>query len=273
VYASAAFNGPKEITGIAFRRDESNAPTGGLSQLNDVFVTLSVTSKAIGQLDGVFANNLTGQTTTVYSGILRFNWSASAGPARPFDIRIPFQRPFRYDPSLGNLLLDVTVIIGNSGGSSMFALDAAGDSHLMSQVSLESTSPTGWRDATGATRNVGLVTQFVTGPLPEQTAATTPPVGDVVRLGPGVSPPTILSRVEPEYTEEARAARYQGTVVLEVIVRADGTADIARIVRPLGLGLDEAAMKAVKQWRFRPGVRNGQPVDVLLNIEVSFNLK
>lgn len=272
VYAAAAFNGIKDIAGIAFRQDGSNAPTGGFSQLNDVFVTLSVTSKAVGNMDTVFANNLTGPTTTVYSGPLRFNWQASAGTARPFDLRIPFQRPFRYDPSLGNLLLDVTVIAGNTGGSSLIALDAAADSHFMSQVSVESSSPTGWRDATGAARNVGLVTQFMTVGLPEQTRAP-PTAAGVARPGAGVSPPTILSKVEPQYSDEARAARYQGTVVLEVIVRADGTADVTRVVRALGLGLDEAATQAVKQWRFRPGTRNGQPVDVLLNIEVSFNLK
>jgi TonB family protein len=199
-------------------------------------------------------------------------WSASAGSARPFDIGIPFQRPFRYDPSLGNLLLDVTVIVGNSGGTSTFGLDAAADSHFMASVSVESSSPTGWRDATGQTRNVGLVTQFMTAAPAAQTV-TTPLPGNIVRLGPGVIPPTIISKVEPQYTDEARAAKYSGTVVLEAIVRTDGTIDVTRVVRALGLGLDEAAVNAVKQWRFRPGMRDGQPVDVVINIEVSFNLR
>ncbi len=97
--------------------------------------------------------------------------------------------------------------------------------------------------------------------------------GGVFRVGGGVSPPTILSRVEPQYSEEARKARYQGTVILEAIVRKDGTVDILHVVRSLGFGLDENAIQALKQWRFRPGLKNGVPVDVALNIEVNFNLR
>jgi TonB family protein len=97
--------------------------------------------------------------------------------------------------------------------------------------------------------------------------------GGVFRVGGGVTAPTVMSRVEPQYSEEARKARYQGTVVLEAIVRKDGSIDILRIVRSLGFGLDENAIKALKQWRFRPGMKNGEAVDVALNIEVNFNLR
>ena len=97
--------------------------------------------------------------------------------------------------------------------------------------------------------------------------------GGVFRIGGGVSPPTILFKVDPQYSEEARKARYQGTVVLEAIVRRDGTVDILRVVRSLGFGLDENAIQALKKWKFRPGMRNGAPVDVALNIEVNFNLR
>jgi TonB family protein len=97
--------------------------------------------------------------------------------------------------------------------------------------------------------------------------------GGVFRVGGGVSPPAVLSRVEPQYSEEARKARYQGTVVLEAIVRKDGTVDILRVVRSLGFGLDENAIDALKKWRFRPGTKGGVPVDVALNIEVNFNLR
>ena len=85
--------------------------------------------------------------------------------------------------------------------------------------------------------------------------------------------PTILFKVDPQYSEEARRAQYQGTVVLEVIIRSDGTIEILRVVRSLDFGLDENAIQALKQWKFRPGMRNGQPVDVVLNIEVNFNLR
>ena len=97
--------------------------------------------------------------------------------------------------------------------------------------------------------------------------------GGVFHVGGGVTPPRVLERVEPQYSQEARKARYQGTVVLEVIVRKDGTVDIMRIVRSLGFGLDENAIQALKQWRFKPGMRNGVPVDVALNVEVNFNLR
>lgn len=97
--------------------------------------------------------------------------------------------------------------------------------------------------------------------------------GGVFRIGGGVSPPTVVYRVDPQYSEEARKARFQGTVVLEAIVRRDGTVDVIRVIRSLGFGLDQNAMSALKQWRFRPGMRNGVPVDVSLNIEVNFNLR
>ena len=97
--------------------------------------------------------------------------------------------------------------------------------------------------------------------------------GGVFRIGGGVTPPTVLFKVDPQYSEEARKARYQGTVVLEAIVRRDGTVDILRVVRSLGFGLDENAILALKKWKFRPGMRNGAPVDVALNIEVNFNLR
>jgi TonB family protein len=97
--------------------------------------------------------------------------------------------------------------------------------------------------------------------------------GGTFRVGGGVSAPTVLSRVEPQYSEEARKSRYQGTVLLEAIVRKDGTVQIVRVVRGLGFGLDENAIAALSKWRFRPGMRNGTPVDVSLNIEVNFNLR
>jgi TonB family protein len=284
VYASAAFNGKvMSITSIAFRNDQNNAPAGGTSQLGDVVVALSVTKKPVGGLDTVFANNLTAPATTVYAGALSFSWSAAAGTARPFELEIPFQKPFLYDPSMGNLLLDVTVIEGNRMGGT-FALDAVSNNTMTSCVSHESASDTGWQDARGGSCFVPLVTQFRTGQVVSPSAILTPHTGTTPVPGggaaapgpfrvPGVTPPTILSRVEPNYTDEARAARYQGVVVLEVIVRKDGTADVLRVIRALGFGLDEQAIVAVKQWRFRPGTRDGQPVDVLLSVEVNFNLR
>lgn len=98
------------------------------------------------------------------------------------------------------------------------------------------------------------------------------PNGGVYRVGGGVSAPVLIHKVEPEYTEEARAAKYQGTVSLYTEIAPDGTATNIRVVHGLGLGLDEKAIEAVKQWRFKPGQKDGKPVTVMATIEVNFRL-
>ena len=96
--------------------------------------------------------------------------------------------------------------------------------------------------------------------------------GGVFRVGGGVSAPQVVYKVDPEYSEQARKAKYQGTVVLNLVVQSDGSVRDIKILQPLGLGLDEKAVEAVKQWRFKPGLRNGQAVDVAAIIEVTFRL-
>jgi TonB family protein len=96
--------------------------------------------------------------------------------------------------------------------------------------------------------------------------------GGVYRVGGGVTAPVLLHKVEPEYSEEARRARYEGTVLLYVEVDPDGNAINIRVQRALGLGLDEKAIEAVRQWKFRPGAKDGRPVNVAANIEVNFRL-
>jgi TonB family protein len=96
--------------------------------------------------------------------------------------------------------------------------------------------------------------------------------GGVFRVGGGVSAPIVIHKVEPEYTEEARAAKYQGTVLLYIEIGPEGTATNIKVQRSLGLGLDEKAVECVKQWRFKPGQRDGKPVTVAATIEVNFRL-
>ena len=96
--------------------------------------------------------------------------------------------------------------------------------------------------------------------------------GGVFRVGGGVTAPALLYKVEPEYSEEARKAKYQGTVILYVEVSPDGRAVNPRVVRSLGLGLDEKAIEAVRKWKFRPGYKDGHPVTVAATIEVNFRL-
>lgn len=96
--------------------------------------------------------------------------------------------------------------------------------------------------------------------------------GGVFRVGGGVTSPVPLYKPEPEYSEEARKAKYQGTVVLYVEVDATGKPRNLKVVRSLGLGLDEKAIEAVEKWKFRPGYKDGKPVTVAATIEVNFRL-
>jgi periplasmic protein TonB len=96
--------------------------------------------------------------------------------------------------------------------------------------------------------------------------------GGAYRIGGGVSPPSILYKVEPEYSEEARKAKFQGTVLLFVVVDEKGLPRDIKILRPLGLGLDQKAVEAVEKWKFSPGKKDGKPVPVQAQIEVNFRL-
>jgi len=96
--------------------------------------------------------------------------------------------------------------------------------------------------------------------------------GGVFRIGGGVSAPSVLSKVEPEYSEEARKAKWQGTVVVSVVVDELGRPRNVKVQRSLGLGLDQKAVEAVAQWRFKPGLKDGKPVPVFATIEVNFRL-
>ena len=96
--------------------------------------------------------------------------------------------------------------------------------------------------------------------------------GGVYRIGGGVSAPQLVFKVEPEYSEEARKAKFQGTVVLYVVVDEKGYPRDLKVVRPLGLGLDQKAIEAVQKWRFKPGLKDGKAVPVAAQIEVNFRL-
>jgi TonB family protein len=96
--------------------------------------------------------------------------------------------------------------------------------------------------------------------------------GGVYKIGGGVSSPQLLTKVEPEYSEEARKAKFQGTVMLYVEVDEKGNPRNIRVIRPLGLGLDQKAIEAVEKWKFIPGKKDGKPVAVQAQIEVNFRL-
>ncbi len=96
--------------------------------------------------------------------------------------------------------------------------------------------------------------------------------GGVFQIGGGVSAPRPLFTPDPEYSEEARRAKHQGTVVLWLVVGPDGRPRDLRVLRSLGLGLDEKAVEAVRQWKFEPARKSGAPVAVRINVEVEFKL-
>jgi TonB family protein len=96
--------------------------------------------------------------------------------------------------------------------------------------------------------------------------------GGVYSVGGGVSDPIAIYRPDPPYSEEARKAKYQGTVVLYIIIDASGVVTNCQVVKPLGLGLDEKAVDTVKTWKFKPAMKNGTPVAVRVMVEVSFRL-
>jgi len=96
--------------------------------------------------------------------------------------------------------------------------------------------------------------------------------GGAYSIGGGVSAPSVLYKVDPEYSEEARKAKYSGTVVLYIEVDTTGHARNMRILKGIGLGLDEKALDAVNKWRFKPGLKDGKPVVVRAQIEVNFRL-
>jgi TonB family protein len=96
--------------------------------------------------------------------------------------------------------------------------------------------------------------------------------GGAFRVGGGVSAPACIYCPDPLYSDEARKARYSGTVVLIIVVDTEGRATDIRVVRGLGMGLDEKAIEAVRTWRFRPGMRGTVAVPVIATVEVTFRL-
>jgi protein TonB len=99
--------------------------------------------------------------------------------------------------------------------------------------------------------------------------------GGVYRPGSGVTLPRVLREVKPQYTSDAMRAKVQGTVLLECVVMPDGRVGQVEIVRSLDstFGLDQEAIKAVRQWQFVPGTRMGEPVSVLVTVEMTFTLR
>jgi protein TonB len=97
--------------------------------------------------------------------------------------------------------------------------------------------------------------------------------GGLYRVGGAISQPVPLNNVEAEFSDEARRAKYQGVCLISVIVDAQGNPQNPRVVRALGMGLDEKALEAVRKYKFKPALKDGKtPVPVMINVEINFRL-
>ena len=108
---------------------------------------------------------------------------------------------------------------------------------------------------------------------PQDGAAATAPLHEkVYKVGDGVSAPVIVHSVDAEFSQKAKDAKYQGVAVVSLVVDAHGMPQHVHTVKKLGMGLDEKAIEAVRQYRFNPAMRFGKPVAVSINVEVNFRL-
>jgi protein TonB len=97
--------------------------------------------------------------------------------------------------------------------------------------------------------------------------------GGPYRPGSGIDPPRLLREIKADYTDEARRRNLTGDVVLEIVVKSDGSVGDITVLDGLGAGLDQRAVAAVRQWRFAPARRRGEPVDVIVEVAVEFTLR
>lgn len=104
-------------------------------------------------------------------------------------------------------------------------------------------------------------------------AQAPPESNEPIRIGPGVTPPHLIHKIEPEYSSKAQADRVQGTVILQIVVNEKGRAVDISVISPLGFGLDEQARAAVAKWEFTPGMKAGVPVKILATVEVNFRFR
>jgi TonB family protein len=118
----------------------------------------------------------------------------------------------------------------------------------------------------------GMVADVISASWVVAPVTAAPPAGPL-RVGGDVKAPVVRTRVEPVYSEKARKDHIEGIVILEMLIDTTGHVRNVTVLKGLPEGLSEAAVTAVRQWTFDPATRNGQPVDVIFNITLSFHLK
>jgi TonB family protein len=149
--------------------------------------------------------------------------------------------------------------------------DARSRSGVLDQTTVQNDSRgPGSEGGVGTGRGTGIGEGEGTGVGPGSGGGTG---GGPYRPGSGIEAPKLLREVKPDYTEDARVRHLEGEVVLEIVVRRDGSVGDLKLVRGLSGGLNERAMAAVRQWRFSPARRLGAPVDVIVEVAVEFKLR
>jgi protein TonB len=152
------------------------------------------------------------------------------------------------------------------------AADTKNQEGLLKEVPKETrpSAGAGSGGGTGSGQGTGLGEGSGSGIGPGEGGGTG---GGPYRPGSGVDPPRLLREVRADYTDAARRANLNGEVLLEIVVRRDGTVGDIRVLQRLGSGLDERAIHAVRQWRFAPARLKGTPVDVIVEVSVEFKLR
>jgi TonB family protein len=198
-----------------------------------------------------------GLTAAEVSGKWTGSMSPASGPAVPVTLTLHEQDQvvsglIAFAPNTGQVALEKVELRGDR--LTFNAPDRV--NHVVAfQLTVTVRSMSGEAVSDGQTLKVSL------------SPATRP---DGYRVGGGVTAPSLIYKVEPQYTEEARQAELQGTVLLYAQIGPDGKAINMKVLRGIGLGLDEKAMEAVTRWQFKPGMKGGQAVTVEAQIEVNF---
>jgi TonB family protein len=187
------------------------------------------------------------------------------------DVKLDFLRAFQAGLSVSGLARFDIPITDLASRLDKFYLVEANRPLTVAKAFMEVTKPSPNPSAAMSLPPPPDITQppVTLSPLGAPQAKTSP---DVYRVGGGVTAPALLYKVEPDYSEEARNAHLEGSVILYAEVDPTGRAVNLRVVRSLGMGLDEKAIEAVPKWKFRPGYKDGKPVTVAATIEVNFRL-
>jgi TonB family protein len=190
---------------------------------------------------------------------------------------------------MGPALLMINVDFGKAAPSAELADAAISRIFLTEQDNLADLVPEYWGSCVreglaGRNQNCRFSNEVLSIPgvvlsdkslrTPEEPGDASQPVlqGKIFGVGKGISPPKAIFQPEPEFSEGARGAKYQGRAVLGLIVSAEGKPTKIRILSPVGAGLDAKAVLAVESWKFEPAELEGQPVPVEIAVEVDFHL-